>query len=230
MNEDRIGENIARLRQRISVAAEKSQRSADDICLVAVSKTRPPQAVRTACRAGLTHFGENYLQEALPKIEALRDLPLTWHYIGPIQSNKTRDIAAHFDWVHSVARGKIARRLCEQRPDALKPLQVCVQVNISGEPSKAGVAPDELRELLEEIQALPRLCLRGLMAIPAATTDPAEQRRPFAALRNLLEEMQAVVPQMDTLSMGMSGDLEAAIAEGATLVRVGTDIFGPRER
>jgi len=198
--------------------------------VLAVSKTRPEADIRAAFGAGLTHFGENYLQEALPKMEALADLPLQWHFIGPIQSNKTRSIASHFDWVHSIDREKIARRLSEQRPAHLPPLQVCLQVNVSGEATKAGADPAEIPELARALAALPRLRLRGLMAIPAPTEDAGEQRAAFRALRELFEALPPADPPADTLSMGMSADLEAAIAEGATLVRVGTAIFGPRDR
>ena len=196
--------------------------------LLAVSKTRPPGDIQAAFEAGLRDFGESYLREAVAKIDYLSDLPLTWHFIGPIQSNKTRPIAEHFQWVHSVDREKIARRLNDQRPAELPPLQVCLQVNISGEKSKSGCSPAQLPELARIVDALPMLSLRGLMAIPAATKDEARQREAFARLRMIFEELQADFPEMDTLSMGMSADLEAAIAEGSTLVRVGTAIFGPR--
>jgi pyridoxal phosphate enzyme (YggS family) len=197
--------------------------------LLAVSKTRPADAIRQAAAAGVEHIGENYLREALDKMGQLQDLELCWHFIGPIQSNKTRAIAEHFDWVHSIDRAKIARRLNEQRPADLPPLQVCLQVNISGEDSKSGAAPADIRELAAVVESLPKLTLRGLMAIPAATDNPQQQRQAFAALRELLEHLQPEHLHMDTLSMGMSADLEAAIAEGATIVRVGTDIFGPRD-
>lgn len=173
-------------------------------------------------------FGENYLQEALVKIEALRGLDICWHFIGPMQSNKTRPIAEHFDWVHSVDRAKIARRLSEQRPTNLPPLQICLQVNVSDEASKSGVKLEELPPLVQAVRALPNLVLRGLMAIPEVSNNPEVQRSAFSKLHDALVELQALAPTMDTLSMGMSADLEAAIAEGATMVRVGTDIFGPR--
>ena len=197
---------------------------------MAVSKTRPATELRRAHDCGLNHFGESYLQEALDKIPALADLPLTWHFIGPIQSNKTRIVAARFDWVHSVDREKIARRLSDQRPDDLPPLDVCIQVNVSGEDSKSGVAPDEVAALADVIAALPRLRLRGLMTLPRPCESLAEQRRPFAELRELQEAMRAGGLDLDTLSMGMTNDMEAAIAEGATIVRIGTAIFGARER
>ncbi|MBN7797281.1 YggS family pyridoxal phosphate-dependent enzyme [Parahaliea mediterranea] len=226
MSERQLHDNIAKLLDRVSRAAQNCERDPADITVLAVSKTRPAADIREAAALGLDQFGENYLQEALDKIEALRDLPLTWHFIGPIQSNKTRAIAGHFDWVHSVDRLKVARRLSEQRPDNLPPLQVCLQVNISGEDSKSGADLDALPELAAAVLELPRLTLRGLMAIPAATGDTAAQRAAFARLRKAMTALG--MPQLDTLSMGMSGDLEAAIAEGATIVRVGTDIFGPR--
>ena len=228
MDQQLLFENIAKLRERVRNSSQKSHYRHGNVRILAVSKTRPAADIRAAFAGGLTDFGESYLQEALEKMAALTDLPLTWHFIGPIQSNKTRPIAEHFDWVHSVDRLKIARRLSEQRPQDLAPLQVCLQVNISGEESKSGVALAELPDLLREVQSLPRLQVRGLMAIPAATGDVKRQRDAFAALRMALERLQAVEPALDTLSMGMSGDLEAAIAEGATLVRVGTAIFGPR--
>jgi len=221
-------DNITKLLERVRLSAEKSRFGQRDILLLAVSKTRPSEAIREAHGQGLHHFGENYVQEAEEKMAALRDLPLNWHFIGPIQSNKTRQIAELFHWVHSVDRGKIARRLSDQRPPELPPLQVCIQVNISGEASKSGTTPARLPDLARYIVELPRLRLRGLMAVPAATDDPAEQHRAFAAMRKLFEQLQAEIPAVDTLSMGMSGDLEAAIAEGSTLVRVGTAIFGPR--
>ena len=196
--------------------------------MLAVSKTRDAEEVRAAAALGLRDFGENYVQEGLAKIESLTGLNLCWHFIGPIQSNKTRAIAEHFDWVHSVDRLKIAQRLSAQRPAQLPDLQVCLQVNISGEDSKSGVDPTELTALATAVAQLPRLQLRGLMAIPAPSDTLARQREPFARLRNALVELQATLPMLDTLSMGMSGDLEAAIAEGATIVRVGTDLFGPR--
>ncbi len=196
--------------------------------MLAVSKTRGAEEVRAAAALGLRDFGENYMQEGLAKIESLTGLNLCWHFIGPIQSNKTRAIAEHFDWVHSVDRLKIAQRLSAQRPAQLPDLQVCLQVNISGEDSKSGVDPTELTALATAVAQLPRLQLRGLMAIPAPSDTLARQREPFARLRNALVELQATLPMLDTLSMGMSGDLEAAIAEGATIVRVGTDLFGPR--
>lgn len=228
MDADTLRHNIDRLLERVRLSAEKSQREPGSVRVLAVSKTRPAADVREAAALGLREFGENYLQEAVDKIEALADLDLCWHFIGPIQSNKTRPIASHFHWVHSVDRLKVAKRLSEQRPEGLPDLQICLQVNISGEESKSGVSLEDLPALAQEVAQLPRLRLRGLMAIPAPAADPAQQHQPFAALRRALAELQRRDPGLDTLSMGMSGDLEAAIAEGATIIRVGTDIFGPR--
>ena len=197
--------------------------------LLAVSKTKPAAEIVAVAVAGQRHFGENYLQEALEKIEVLKNLDLDWHFIGPIQSNKTRRIAENFNWVHSVDRLKIAQRLSEQRPDTLPPLNICLEVNISREPSKHGLNIEELSCIIPKVASLPRLSLRGLMAIPAPSKGFTAQRLPYARLRKLQEELIAQGMQLDTLSMGMSDDLEAAIAEGTTIVRVGTAIFGPRE-
>jgi pyridoxal phosphate enzyme (YggS family) len=197
---------------------------------VAVSKTFPPAAVRAAHAAGQRDFGENHAQEAAAKVDALADLALVWHFIGPLQSNKTRQVAERFDWVHSIDRLKIAERLSAQRPDALRPLQVCIQVNVSGEATKSGVAPEDAPALARSVAALPRLRLRGLMAIPEPTDDPVLQRQRFESLRTLQERLVAAGLPLDTLSMGMSDDLEAAVAAGATMVRVGTAIFGARPR
>ncbi len=196
--------------------------------LLAVSKTWPADSVREAAAAGQRAFGENYVQEGVAKVEALAGLGLEWHFIGPLQSNKTRLVANSFAWVHSIDRLKIAERLSEQRDVHLPPLEVCIQVNVSGEASKSGVAPDDLPELARAVAALPRLRLRGLMAIPEPTSDVALQRARFASLRQLRDQLNAGGLQLDTLSMGMSDDLEAAIAEGSTMVRVGTAIFGGR--
>ncbi len=228
MNKQQLTDNIAKVRSRVRESAEKCQRQESAILLLAVSKTRPSDDIRTAANCGLRDFGENYLQEALDKIGELEDLDLCWHFIGPIQSNKTRPIATHFHWVHSVDRIKIARRLNDQRPDGLPPLNICLQVNISGEDSKSGVPPADIAPLANAFAELPRLRLRGLMAIPAPTDDVAQQHANFGRLRQLLNEVQEIEPRADTLSMGMSADMEAAIAEGATIVRIGTDIFGPR--
>ena len=220
---------LALVKRQIADAARRADRDPADIALVAVSKTQPLAKLRTAVAAGQQDFGENYLQEALDKIRALAGESLRWHFIGPIQSNKTRDIAAHFDWVHSVDRFKIARRLSEQRPPACAPLNICLQVNISGEPSKAGVAPEQLAELAAQCAELANIRLRGLMAIPAPAQDFEQQRAPFARLRQLHERLNAEGHALDTLSMGMTDDLDAAIAEGASHVRVGTAIFGARD-
>jgi len=197
---------------------------------MAVSKTKPPQDIILAYQAGARHFGENYLQEAQHKIAALNALPITWHFIGPIQSNKTRPIAELFDWVHSVDRLKVAQRLSDQRPHELNPLQICLQVNVSNEPTKSGVALHEAEALALAIDALPNIVLRGLMAIPEPSDEFEAQQSAFLKVRDLFEQIQCHIPHIDTLSMGMSQDLEAAIAEGATIVRIGTDIFGARDR
>ncbi|VXA92205.1 putative enzyme [Pseudomonas sp. 8BK] len=211
---------------RIREAAQASQRDCATVGLLAVSKTKPAAAIRQAFAAGTRNFGENYLQEALEKQAELSDLPLTWHFIGPIQSNKTKPIAEHFAWVHSVDRLKIAQRLSDQRPAHLPPLNICLQVNVSGEASKSGCNPDELPALAQAVTQLPNLRLRGLMTIPEPTDDPSEQRAAFARLRELQQDLNL---DLDTLSMGMSHDLEAAIAEGATWVRIGTALFGARD-
>jgi pyridoxal phosphate enzyme (YggS family) len=222
--------NLQVIRHAVTQAAQAAQRDPAGITLLAVSKTFPASAVREAYAAGQHAFGENYVQEALDKIAALRDLPLEWHFIGPIQSNKTRVIAENFSWVHGVDRLKIAQRLSEQRPSTLPPLNICLQVNVSGEASKSGVAPNEVALLVQDVVKLPNLRLRGLMAIPAPAADPVAQRRPFAQMRELLQQLNALGLQLDTLSMGMSHDFPAAIAEGATIVRVGTAIFGVRTK
>ncbi|WP_043240855.1 YggS family pyridoxal phosphate-dependent enzyme [Pseudomonas solani] len=221
-----IAENIAKVRARIREAAQASERDFSAIGLLAVSKTKPAAAIREAHACGVVDFGENYLQEALAKQQELADLPLTWHFIGPIQSNKTKPIAEHFHWVHSVDRLKIAERLSAQRPTHLPPLNICLQVNVSGEASKSGCAPEELPTLAAAVAALPNLHLRGLMAIPEPTEDRAEQHAAFARLQQLSHALNL---PLDTLSMGMSHDLEAAIAEGATWVRIGTALFGARD-
>lgn len=218
------------MRDRIAAACARAQRDVQSVTLLAVSKTFGAQAIREALAAGQHRFGENYVQEALEKMAALADVRprLEWHLIGPLQSNKTRAVAEHFDWVHSVDRLRIAQRLSDQRPAHLPPLQVCLQVNISGEASKSGLAPAEVGALARDVAALPRLRLRGLMAIPEPADDPDAQRRPHRALRELLDTLRAQGLDLDTLSMGMSADLEAAVLEGATIVRVGTAIFGQR--
>ncbi len=225
-----IAEEIKQVQQRIIAAAMAVNRDPLEVTLLAISKTCPIEDIRAAIAAGQLHFGENYLQDALPKITQLSaEYPqLCWHFIGAIQSNKTKDIAQHFDWVHTVDRLKIAQRLSNQRPDGLEPIQVCLQINVSGEASKAGVTIGEAMQLAKQVHALPRITLRGLMTIPAATDDVAKQREAFEQLRLLLEQLNQQGYQLDTLSMGMSNDIEAAIAEGSTLVRIGTAIFGAR--
>lgn len=223
-----IANNIAKVRERIRRACIKSGRPESAVTLLAVAKTQPATALRAAYEAGLCDIGENYCQEAEQKIAALPEPGISWHFIGPLQSNKTRPVASLFSWVHSVDRLKIAQRLSEQRPAQLPPLNVCLQVNIDAEPSKSGVAPADLAALINEAIVLPNLHLRGLMAIPQPHADLEQRRESFIHLRELLETLRRRWPQLDTLSMGMSSDLELAIAEGATIVRVGTDIFGTR--
>jgi len=230
--DDALQANLRRVHERINSAARLAQRTADAVVLVAVSKTFAADAVLAAARCGQRHFGESYVQEAIEKIAQVRaqaqELALQWHFIGPIQSNKTRSIAETFDWVQSVDRIKVAQRLAEQRPPGRPPLNVLVQVNISGEASKNGATPAELPALAAAVAALPRLKLRGLMAIPEPEPDAARQRVPFTRMRELYGDLLARGLSLDTLSMGMSDDLEAAIAEGSTMVRVGTAIFGAR--
>jgi pyridoxal phosphate enzyme (YggS family) len=229
-------ERVAAVRARIAAAARAAGRDPDEVCLVAIGKTRDAAELRAVAEAGVTDFGENYLQEALEKQAELDAWSgaraLTWHFVGALQSNKTRPVAEHFDWVHTVDREKIARRLAAQRPRDRGPLQLCLQVNLDAEPTKAGLAPDAVAPLLREIAGLEGLRVRGLMAIPAPREDPAAQRMAFARLAELRDRLALVVPQapLDVLSMGMSGDLEAAIAAGATHVRIGTALFGPRPR
>lgn len=224
-----IAERIAVVQSRIGLACEFSGRDPRDVQLLAISKGQPVEAIREAAAAGQRAFGENYLVEALVKIEALRELELEWHFTGPIQSNKTRRLAEHFAWAHSVDRLKVAERLSEQRAAGAPSLNICIQVNISGEKSKAGVAPQETEALCRAVAALPRLKLRGLMVIPAPSADKDAQRNAYAATRALYLDLLEAGLTLDTLSMGMSADLDSAIAEGATIVRVGTDIFGPRQ-
>jgi pyridoxal phosphate enzyme (YggS family) len=223
-----IESNLQAVRARIAAAASAAGREPGAVTLLAVSKTFSAAAVRAAYAAGQRDFGENYVQEAMEKIAALSDLPLIWHFIGPIQSNKTRVIAEHFDWVHSVAREKIAQRLVQARPAHLGPIDICLQVNVSGEASKSGVAPEALGELAESVRTLPRLRLRGLMAVPEPSEDIELQRRRFHSLRAQQEQLNTRGFGLDTLSAGMSQDLEAAVLEGATIVRIGTAIFGER--
>jgi pyridoxal phosphate enzyme (YggS family) len=224
-----IADRLVGTKSRITAAENAAGRAIGTVTLLAVSKTFDAQAVNECAAAGQHAFGENYVQEALAKIEALRPADLEWHFIGPIQSNKTRPIAENFLWVHSVERERIAVRLDQQRPAHLPPLNVCIEVNVSGEASKSGVAPDEVAAFAKVIGALPRLRLRGLMAIPEPTTDRALRRARFAMVRELQQGLIGQGYALDTLSMGMSDDLEDAIAEGATLVRIGTAIFGRRE-
>jgi len=224
-----FADNLQAVRQRIARAASAAGRDPGSIILLAVSKTKPLADVLEAVRAGQTDFGENYVQEGVDKrLAAGHELPLVWHFIGPLQSNKTRLVAENFDWVHSIDRLKIAERLSQQRPPHLPPLSVCVQVNVSGEASKSGCSPAAAADLCHAVAGLPGLRLRGLMAIPEASDDPVAQRQPFRELRRIYEQLQGEGLALDTLSMGMSHDLEAAIAEGATLVRVGTALFGER--
>ena len=225
-----ITSRLQAVQKRIEKAAIAAGRCPDDVQLIAVSKTFPAEAVAQVCLAGQRAFGENYLQEALSKIEALQDLAPVWHFIGPIQSNKTRQIARNFAWVHSIEQLKIAQRLSNARQDNLPPMQVCIQVNVSGEASKSGCDPAQLGELAAQVAGLPRLCLRGLMAIPEPTEDVTIQQQRFAALRHLKEQLEQQGLNLDTLSMGMSDDLEAAIAQGSTMVRIGRAIFGARQR
>jgi pyridoxal phosphate enzyme (YggS family) len=225
-----LPEAVERVRERIARAMADAGRNVDSVTILAAGKGHPAEALRQAAAAGVAHFGENYLREALPKMRALPGLDLTWHFIGQLQANKTREIAECFAWVHGLDRLRIAQRLSEQRPAHLAPLNVCIQVNLAGEPSKGGTTPADLAELASAINALPRLKLRGLMCLPPVEERPELQRRWFAQLRRLMESLNSEGAQLDTLSMGMSGDLEAAVLEGATIVRIGTAIFGERPR
>lgn len=226
-----IENNLIEISQKIRQAEQRFNRPTGSVCLLAVSKTKPVEQIRAAHAAGQRAFGENYVQEALEKIVACEELAIEWHYIGPIQSNKTKDLANQFHWVHTVDREKIARRLNDQRAADLPQLNICIQVNISEENSKSGCTPEQAFDLAQHIQAFERLNLRGLMAIPAATDNPEDQHAAFAALKNLFETInQQLGLSMDTLSMGMSNDMEAAIAEGSTMVRIGTAIFGARAK
>ena len=231
-SQNTITQNIYDIQKRITEAEKKYARSKNSVRLLAVSKTRPVEDVLAALQCQQRHFGENYLQDALDKITAIpktgSNSDLHWHFIGPIQSNKTHSIAQHFDWVHSVDRLKIARRLSEQRSPEQAPLNICLQVNSSGESSKSGVSPEEAIQLAKEIVVLPQLKLRGLMTIPASSDDFEQQRQPFCLLRKLKDEIISQGIELDTLSMGMTNDMEAAIAEGSTIVRIGTAIFGQR--
>jgi PLP dependent protein len=228
MSPQNLPDHVRIIQDRIASAARTAGRNVDSITLLAASKAQPVNSVRAAAAAGLRHFGESYLQEGLQKMQELRDLPLVWHFIGRLQTNKTRPVAASFDWVHGVDRLRIAERLSQQRPYHAPPLNVCLQVNLAGEPSKGGVSATELPALVAAVAALPALKLRGLMCIPPDEDDPLRQRHWFAALRRELESLNAAGAALDTLSMGMSGDFQAAILEGATIVRIGTALFGPR--
>jgi pyridoxal phosphate enzyme (YggS family) len=219
---------VNHVRSRISQAAKAAGRDPAEITLIAVSKTQTAESIRVAATAGVTDFGENYLQEACPKMDRLADLDLRWHFIGGIQSNKTRVIAERFDWVHSVDRLNVARRLSEQRPFHAPPLNLCIQVELVPEPNKGGIPPEQAGPLAAAISQLPRVRLRGLMCVPPPQANPAAERAVFARLRALRDELNADDRELDTLSMGMSGDFESAIAEGATLVRIGTALFGER--
>lgn len=223
-----IANNLQQLRARLQQACSEAERAPQEVTLLAVSKTFGADAVLEAHAAGQNAFGENYIQEAVEKITALAHLPLQWHCIGPIQSNKTRPVAEHFDWVHTVDRLKIAQRLSEQRPAHLAPLQVCIQVNVDGGPTKSGVAPQDALALARQVAVLPRLQLRGLMCIPEPAPDFVASCAVFARAKALFDAIRAAGLPLDTLSMGMSADLEAAVAEGATILRVGTAIFGGR--
>lgn len=228
MDNINVASNLTAVTDRIRVAEHQAHRTPQSVALLAVSKTKPAALIEAASAAGQRCFGENYAQEAVEKAEALKHLNLEWHFIGPIQSNKTRSLATHMDWIHTVEREKIARRLNDQRPDDMAPLNICLQVNISGEASKAGILSTEVLTLADAISALPKLRLRGLMAIPAPSEGIDAQRMPFKALKDIWDELKGTYPELDTLSMGMSGDLEAAVLEGATIVRIGTDLFGER--
>ena len=221
-----VSQSLQQLRAQIQLAEINYQRQPDSVLLLAVSKSKPASALIKAYQAGQRHFGENYLQEALNKQQALGAFDITWHYIGPIQSNKTKAIASQFDWVHSVDKLKIAQRLSEQRPSHLAPLNICLQVNISAEPSKSGIQLAELAELCEQIAELPKLKLRGVMAIPAPSHSFAQQCQPYKTLYQAVKNLNK--PELDTFSFGMSDDLNAAIAEGSTIVRIGTALFGTR--
>ena len=225
-----LHERLQQLRREIGRAERDFGREVGSVRLLAVSKTRDVAEVLALARLGVGEFGENYVQEALGKIGRLQEQALAWHFIGPIQSNKTRSVAARFHWVHALARGKIATRLNDARPHGLPPLNVCIQVNLDAEASKSGVAPDEVEQLAEQLVPLTRLRLRGLMALPAPSDDFATQRRAFMKLRRLQERLIDRGFALDTLSMGTTKDMRAAIAEGATIVRIGTALFGPRKR
>ena len=226
--EELLAANLRAVRARIAAAAAAGGRTEEQVTLVAVGKGHAAERLRAAARLGIEHFGENYLQEALPKLDALTGLELTWHFIGRLQTNKTRPVAERFQWVHGVDRVRIAERLAAQRPHYAPPLNVLLQVNVAGEAAKAGVAPAAVPELVAAIRALPRLALRGLMCMLPEGLEPAARRAAFATVRRLLEDCNARGAGLDALSMGMSGDFEEAVLEGATHVRIGTALFGPR--
>lgn len=225
----KITVNLQLVRQRIDAAASAAGRDPEEIRLLAVSKTQPATAVLEAIEAGQRHFGENYVQEAMEKMERFAERDVRWHFIGRLQANKTGSIARHFHWLHSLTRADIAKRLSDQRPRGTRPLQVCIQVRIGDETSKAGVSEDDLPKLADAVANLPGVDLRGLMCLPPLTTDQSVQRHNFAQLRRCFEKLRTDGYEIDTLSMGMSADLEAAIAEGSTCVRVGTALFGARK-
>lgn len=224
-----IAERIKEVRNEIAQVSSAHKRSAQSVQLIAVSKTKPAAGIVAAYDAGQRDFGENYVQEAIAKIVQLSNYAITWHFIGPIQSNKTRDIAQHFDWVHSIDREKIARRLAQQRSDQQGPLNVLIQINIDDETSKAGIAPAQMLKLAAVISELPQLRLRGLMTIPAAQIDASATSESFAAMQRLFSDLKAQYQQVDTLSMGMSADWQYAVAQGATMIRIGTSLFGARQ-
>ena len=223
-----VTENLALISDLLHEAAVEAKRDPAAVQLLAVSKKQPLEKIRAAYAAGQRHFGENFVQEGLEKIDALADLDITWHFIGHLQSNKTRAVAEYFDWVHTIDKLKTAKRLSEQRPARLSPLNLCIQVNVDDETSKSGVAPDDLYALAAACAALPGVRLRGLMCLPALRSDFEEQRKPFAALRQMAEKLRQEGIETDTLSMGMTGDFRAAVFEGATIVRIGTALFGER--
>ena len=225
-----VKKRFQQIHHEISTSASSAQRDPKSIQLLAVSKTWPAEALREVALLGQRQFGENYLQEALDKIDALADLDLEWHFIGPIQSNKTRDIAGHFDWVQSVDREKIARRLDEHRPDSLAPLNVCIQINIDEEDTKSGTSPEKLQTLADYIATLDKLCLRGLMVIPSPKQSTDEEKDSFSRAYELFQQLRQTYPQVDTLTMGMSADMSTAIACGSTMVRIGTALFGQRDK
>jgi len=224
----RVTENLRKIRDLLAKSAVEAQRDPGTVKLLAVSKKQPVAKVLEAARAGQRDFGENFVQEGLEKIEMTMSHDLIWHFIGHLQSNKTRAVAEHFDWVHTIDRLRTAERLSRQRPPELPPMNICLQVNVDDDAAKSGITPAALPELALAVRELPQLSLRGLMSLPAIRTSPDEQRKPFRKLRELADSLSAIDVEFDTLSMGMSDDFEAAIAEGATIVRIGTAVFGPR--